>query len=204
VCNILALRRALAWLTSRPDYVLTDGFPVDGLGCPGLAVWKGDQVAACVAAAGVLAKVTRDRLMRELDERFPRYGFAEHKGYVTAEHARALRRYGPCPEHRHSYANVAAASREGPVPDGGGTRPGAVGAEYSPVAVVDAAEAADSAAAVSPERQVGQNGDMAGAPWQDGVLPAGEQESGFSRQSEAVPWGDDRAGMAHELSEAGR
>ena len=108
VCNIAAMRRALAGLAERPDYVLTDGFPVDGLGVPGLAVWKGDQVAACVAAASVVAKVTRDRMMCELHERWPQYGFDEHKGYVTPEHARALREHGPCPEHRHSYANVAA------------------------------------------------------------------------------------------------
>ena len=92
VCNLAAMRRALASLADRPEYVLTDGFPVDGLGVPGLAVWKGDQVAACVAAASVLAKVTRDRIMVELDERFPAYGFAEHKGYVTAGAQAALRR----------------------------------------------------------------------------------------------------------------
>ena len=63
------------------------GFPVDGLGVPGLAVWKGDRVAACVAAASVLAKVTRDRLMVELDRQYPDYGFAEHKGYCTDEHS---------------------------------------------------------------------------------------------------------------------
>lgn len=110
VCNLAAMRRALASLRPDPEYVLTDGFGVDGLGVPGLAVWKGDQVAACVAAASVLAKVTRDRLMRELDERFPGYGFAEHKGYVTAAHTAALARQGPCVEHRFSYANVAAAA----------------------------------------------------------------------------------------------
>jgi ribonuclease HII len=118
VCNLAGLRRALAGLAARPDYVLTDGFPVDGLGAPGLAVWKGDQVAACVAAAGVVAKVTRDRIMRQLDEQWPHYGFAEHKGYVTPEHAKALRRHGPCPEHRRSYANVAAVlsgAERGPV-----------------------------------------------------------------------------------------
>ena len=107
VCNVVALRRALAALTVRPDYVLTDGFPVDGLGVPGLAVWKGDQVAACVAAASVVAKVTRDRIMVELAERYPWYGFEEHKGYATAEHTAALERYGPCAAHRFSYANVA-------------------------------------------------------------------------------------------------
>jgi ribonuclease HII len=107
VCNLAALRRALAGLAIRPDYVLTDGFPVDGLDVPGLAVWKGDQVAACVAAASVLAKVTRDRIMVELDEQYPEYGFAEHKGYTTPEHSAALDRHGACPIHRFSYQNVA-------------------------------------------------------------------------------------------------
>ena len=110
VCNLSAMRRALASLTVGPEYVLTDGFPVDGLGAPGLAVWKGDRVAACVAAASVLAKVTRDRLMVELDGRYPDYGFAEHKGYITDEHSAALTRHGPCIEHRFSYVNVAAVS----------------------------------------------------------------------------------------------
>lgn len=117
VCNLAAMRRALASLTTRPEYVLTDGFGVDGLDVPGLAVWKGDRVAACVAAASVLAKVTRDRLMVELDERYPGYGFAEHKGYVTTEHSAALRALGPCQEHRFSYVNVAAVSgRDGAPP----------------------------------------------------------------------------------------
>jgi ribonuclease HII len=113
VCNLAAMRRALASLTTFPEYVLTDGFPVDGLDAPGLAVWKGDRVAACVAAASVLAKVTRDRLMVELDGRYPDYGFAEHKGYVTDEHSAALSRHGPCVEHRFSYVNVAAVSGRG-------------------------------------------------------------------------------------------
>jgi ribonuclease HII len=110
VCNVAALRRALASLSVRPQYVLTDGFPVDGAGVPGLAIWKGDQVAACVAGASVLAKVTRDRIMVELAGRYPEYGFDSHKGYSTAEHTAALWKYGPCPAHRRSYANVAAAS----------------------------------------------------------------------------------------------
>ena len=113
VCNLAAMRRALASLSIPPEYVLTDGFPVDGLGVPGLAVWKGDRVAACVAAASVLAKVTRDRIMVELDDQFPDYGFAVHKGYVTDEHSAALLRHGPCAEHRFSYVNVAAASGRG-------------------------------------------------------------------------------------------
>jgi ribonuclease HII len=100
----------VARLSPTPSYVLTDGFGVEGTGRPGLAVWKGDQVAACVAAASVVAKVTRDRMMVELHEHYPEYGFDGHKGYVTADHQRALDRLGPCPEHRHSYANVAAAA----------------------------------------------------------------------------------------------
>jgi ribonuclease HII len=111
VCNLAGMRRALAGLPIRPDYVLSDGFRVDGLGVPGLAVWKGDQVAACVAAASVLAKVTRDRIMVEMDKDFPEYGFAEHKGYATPEHSAALREHGPCRQHRFSYVNVAAAAR---------------------------------------------------------------------------------------------
>jgi ribonuclease HII len=108
VGNVAAMRRAIAKLSPNPAYVLTDGFPVDGIGVPGLAVWKGDQVAACVAAASVLAKVTRDRIMTELDSHYPQYGFAVHKGYSTAEHTAALREHGPSPVHRHSYKNVAA------------------------------------------------------------------------------------------------
>lgn len=108
VGNVAAMRRAIAGLTPQPNYVLTDGFPVDGVGAPGLAIWKGDQVAACVAAASIVAKVTRDRMMTELDAEYPQYGFAEHKGYSTPEHAAALREHGPSPVHRHSYRNVAA------------------------------------------------------------------------------------------------
>jgi len=106
--NVAALRRALHRLAVRPDFVLTDGFGVDGLGAPGLGVWKGDRVAACIAAASVLAKVSRDRIMTDLHDRFPEYDFATHKGYVTPQHSDALRRHGPCVEHRHSYVNVAA------------------------------------------------------------------------------------------------
>jgi ribonuclease HII len=107
VANVQGMRRALARLGVCPAYVLTDGFPVAGLPAPGLAMWKGDQVAACVAAASVVAKVTRDRLMTGLHDHWPAYDFATHKGYVTPEHQSALRRHGPCPEHRFSYVNVA-------------------------------------------------------------------------------------------------
>ena len=106
VCNIAGMRRALAGLNCQPAYVLTDGFPVRGLGVPALAMWKGDEVAISVAAASVVAKVTRDRLMRELHLRYPEYGFARHKGYSTPAHMRALTAHGPCPEHRRSFVNV--------------------------------------------------------------------------------------------------
>jgi ribonuclease HII len=109
VTNIEALRRAVRGMDVEPDYVLTDGFPVSGLSQPSLAVWKGDRVAACVAAASVLAKVSRDRTMLELHERFPHYGFAEHKGYITDAHSAALDQHGPCPEHRMRFVNVARA-----------------------------------------------------------------------------------------------
>jgi len=106
VCNVAGMRRALAGLSCRPGYVLTDGFPVRGLATPALAMWKGDQVAACVAAASVIAKVTRDALMSELEGEFPGYGFSRHKGYSTRSHMRALADHGPCPEHRRSFVNV--------------------------------------------------------------------------------------------------
>jgi ribonuclease HII len=108
--NVEALRRSLRRLEVRPAYVLTDGFGVDGVGVDGLAVWKGDRVAACIAAASVLAKVTRDRIMVRLHDTYPQYDFATHKGYCTAEHGEAMRRYGPSPVHRMKWDNVIAAS----------------------------------------------------------------------------------------------
>ena len=109
VTNIEALRRAVRALEPGPDYVLSDGFPVSGLSQPSLAVWKGDRVAACVAAASVLAKVSRDAMMLDLHERFPDYGFAVHKGYITDAHSAALDEHGPCPEHRMRFVNVSRA-----------------------------------------------------------------------------------------------
>ncbi|MGB8650926.1 MAG: ribonuclease HII [Mycobacteriales bacterium] len=106
VMNVRAMRQAVLRLDPCPSYVLTDGFPIAGLPAPTLAVWKGDRVAACVAAASVVAKVTRDRLMTDLHARFPSYDFARHKGYSTPEHMAALAEHGPCEEHRFSYVNV--------------------------------------------------------------------------------------------------
>lgn len=107
VCNVEGMRRALAQLSVTPAYVLTDGFPIRGLPAPALAVWKGDRVSASIAAASVVAKVTRDRIMATLHERFPSYDFLGHKGYVTPVHNAALDEHGPCAEHRFSYVNVA-------------------------------------------------------------------------------------------------
>src|SRR3954454_13763225 len=109
VTNIEALRPAVRGLELATDYVLTDGLPVSGLPQPSLAVRKRGRVPACVAAASVLAKVSRDRTMLELHERFPAYGFAEHKGYITDLHSAALAEHGPCPEHRMRFVNVARA-----------------------------------------------------------------------------------------------
>ena len=106
VMNLEGMRRALARLDPTPSYALTDGFPVRGLTMPALAVPKGDATVACIAAASVLAKVTRDRIMVEMHARWPQYEFATHKGYVTPAHAAALSRHGPCAEHRFSYVNV--------------------------------------------------------------------------------------------------
>jgi ribonuclease HII len=106
VANVEALRRAVALLDLAPSYVLTDGFGVDGLGVPGLAVWKGDRVAACIAAASVIAKVTRDRMMCDLDREWPEYDFKTHKGYITDGHTAALSEHGPSPVHRMRFVNV--------------------------------------------------------------------------------------------------
>jgi len=106
--NLDGMRRAVQGLSIEPAYVLTDGYSIEGLGVPNLAVWKGDQVVVSISAASVIAKVTRDRIMREMDLEFPQYGFAGHKGYITAAHTKALNEHGPCAEHRTSFANVAA------------------------------------------------------------------------------------------------
>ena len=106
--NLDGMRRAVQGLSIEPAYVLTDGYAIEGLGVPNLAVWKGDQVVVSISAASVIAKVTRDRIMREMDLEFPQYGFAGHKGYITAAHSKVLNEHGPCAEHRTSFANVAA------------------------------------------------------------------------------------------------
>ena len=109
--NLDGMRRAVQGLSVTPSYVLTDGYAIEGLAIPNVAVWKGDQVVTCISAASIVAKVTRDRAMRELDASFPDYGFAKHKGYITKAHTEALQAHGPCIEHRRSFANIAALLR---------------------------------------------------------------------------------------------
>ena len=107
--SLLAMQRAIAALSIVPDQALVDGNRCPPLACPCRAIVKGDATVPAISAASILAKVARDAEMGELHERYPRYGFAQHKGYPTAAHRDALRRFGPCPEHRRSFAPVAAA-----------------------------------------------------------------------------------------------
>ena len=106
--NLEGMRRAIHALKTEPQYILTDGYRIDGLNAPSLAVWKGDQVALTISAASILAKVHRDRIMDKLDEQYPGYGFATHKGYVTRSHEKSLSELGVSEVHRRSYANIAA------------------------------------------------------------------------------------------------
>lgn len=105
--NLEALRRAVLRLQPTPEFVLSDGFAVPGVGAPNLAVWKGDRVAACVAAASIVAKVTRDRMLIEAAETWPHYAFEVHKGYCTPLHQERLDEHGPCEIHRMCFDNVA-------------------------------------------------------------------------------------------------
>lgn len=107
--NVSGMRRAVAKLAVIPGYVLTDAVQVPGLAQPHLPVVKGDQMVRCISAASVLAKVSRDRFMRQLDGQFPGYGLAGHKGYGTKAHMDAVSLHGATPYHRYTYANVAKA-----------------------------------------------------------------------------------------------
>lgn len=104
--NVSGMRRSVAGLGQRPGYVLTDALKVPGLTAPYLPVIGGDSSCRCIAAASVLAKVTRDRIMVDLSEKYPGYGLASHKGYGTAAHMEAVVQRGVTPEHRMSYRNV--------------------------------------------------------------------------------------------------
>lgn len=101
-----AMALALQALQPPAGFALIDGRPVPGLPCPNRAIIHGDSLSLSIAAASVLAKVTRDKLMVVMDVEYPAYGFAQHKGYGTAGHLEALKRHGPCPQHRRSFRPV--------------------------------------------------------------------------------------------------
>lgn len=107
-----AMREALQGLTSSPDCVLVDGRPLPGISLPQRAIVKGDSLSASIAAASIIAKQTRDQIMLELDELYPEYGFARHKGYCTPEHVRNIDQFGICPAHRKTFQPVADVLRE--------------------------------------------------------------------------------------------
>ncbi len=108
----LAMAVAVEDLVIRPDVCLLDGPPVPHFPCFQKAIIKGDRLSVSIAAASIAAKVTRDRLMAELDIRYPGYGFAKHKGYATVEHLEALTKLGICPEHRKSFRPCASEQSE--------------------------------------------------------------------------------------------
>jgi len=112
--TMVAMRRALDSLARPPEHVLIDGRSVPGLALPQTRIVGGDRKSFCIAAASIIAKVARDAIMLDLDARYPGYGFARHKGYCTHDHLDALRRLGPSPAHRDSFAPVFA-SRQLPL-----------------------------------------------------------------------------------------
>jgi len=103
--SFLAMRRAIAKLPLSPDYILLDGaFKIPKLSKPQTAIVKGDASVFSIAAASIIAKVSRDWLLQEMDKKYPEYGFAKHKGYGTKQHLEMIDKYGPCPEHRLSFS----------------------------------------------------------------------------------------------------
>ena len=97
---------AIHQLAPQPDAVLIDAVPLSELAMPSVSLIGGDAISASIGAASIIVKVERDRIMLELDEQFPHYGFAKHKGYGTAEHMKALAQYGPCSMHRQSFEPI--------------------------------------------------------------------------------------------------
>ena len=104
--SLLAMKRAVEALPLRPELVLVDGNQVPRLDCEARCIVSGDSIVPEISAASIISKVERDRVMTLLDRRHPEYGFASNKGYPTPTHRRALERYGPCPEHRSTFAPV--------------------------------------------------------------------------------------------------
>lgn len=101
--TLQAMRQAIAQITPPPDYVLVDGTQLPQISLRAKAIPKGDSLIQSVAAASIIAKVTRDRLMIQMDKRYPDYGFRSHKGYGTLQHRQAIIQFGPCPIHRQSF-----------------------------------------------------------------------------------------------------
>lgn len=110
--NLTAMIAAVEALKTTPDFVLVDGYNLVGLPQPTMRVIKGDSRSLSIAAASIVAKVTRDRILLEMDDKYPGYGFARHKGYGTREHLSALTNLGPCPEHRMSFAPLAQQAKD--------------------------------------------------------------------------------------------
>jgi ribonuclease HII len=104
--TVLAMRRALARLPVQPQHLLIDGLPIPDLGLPHQAIVDGDVHCHSIAAASIIAKVVRDRLMQRLDHRYPRYGWGTNRGYGTEEHLAAIDRFGPTPHHRYTFEPV--------------------------------------------------------------------------------------------------
>ena len=121
--TLLAMARAVAGLPTPPRHVLVDGLHCPRLPCSVEAVVGGDRRIASISAASILAKVTRDAEMVQLDRRYPQYGFRRHKGYPTVEHREALRQHGPCPIHRRTFAPVRSSIEASSVKPGGRLNP---------------------------------------------------------------------------------
>jgi ribonuclease HII len=104
--TLQAMQDAVEQIVPPPDYVLVDGTQLPPISTPAQAIPKGDSLSQSIAAASIIAKVTRDRLMVEFDEIYPGYGFRQHKGYGTAQHLQAIAQHGPCPIHRRSFKPI--------------------------------------------------------------------------------------------------
>jgi ribonuclease HII len=104
--TFLAMKRAIQALSISADYLLIDGNRAPNFGIPSETIVKGDSLSISIAAASIIAKVYRDELMMKLDQKWPMYGFSKHKGYGTKEHIESIKKWGPCPDHRQTFAPI--------------------------------------------------------------------------------------------------